>query len=930
MGMNKKIAIALLCSILWACGEKTAEEYLTAAQQNINQQNYNAAIIELKNAIKVEPTNAKARFLLGKLYLHTKEYQGAEKELNRALEYNYSPSEVVPLLSKAYQKTGADNALIKLSHKQKGLTTAQATQVAFEKVAAFVRLNQPEKAKKIIDEVKRYKTNSPYKELILVYALVLDDNLAAAHIQLDDILSKYPAQGDALKLKANILLNQGKKEEALAVYRRYVELNTDDAEAAFILAHLLSNSGHSEEAEPIIDKLLTLNSENSLLNQLKALARFKAKDNEKALFYSEKALTKNPNDVALRVIAGVSAFLQQNYEKAQQHLSFIAEQLPTEHPALRLLAESQLKLGLTLEASDTIDKFEQLSSQDASLFSSVGLALVQQGELTKAQAVLQKSKNLSVADENSLNLAKIGLFKLSLNDISGLLNLESALAQVESAKTNKPIQKPIKQILATAYLSTKQLDKALALAQRWKKANSNDPEAYLLTGLVYIEQKEKLKAKREFEKLLAIEPNNSKAKMAIITLSQLNDQQIKQKLNEIITGDITYAPAWVQQYVLAKKAADQKAIADIILRLSKAVLTSNDSKLKLLLAKIYLNEKDYQPAIALLTDLKEQQKQAGQFWHLLGKAYIESKQFDKAKQLYQIWLAQQPNNKMAVFGNIAYLDSEGKHKQALALVNEYLTKKNNDVGMTILQVHLLLINNQFEQAEQAYNSLPNMVLRNPFVLGLQGQLQLYNKNYTAALSNLQAAYKALPNSRHARLVALTYYLLGEKTKGNDFLVRHLQQHPQDQRVLMQLANEQLHENTAQAIQNYLTAVKLNDNNAVAHNNLAYLYMQQGDLNTALEHAKKALALMPNNANVLDTLGQIYRQKQDNKTALNYLQKAVENSQADEEIYLNYIELLLINNELELAKRKISQREFKQQKFKAKLAQLQHDFGLSNN
>jgi len=930
MGINKPIIIALICTLLWACGEKNATEYLAAAQQNISQQNYNTAIIALKNAIKLEPTNPKARFLLGKLYLQTKQYQGAEKELNRALAYNYSPSEVVPLLSKAYQKTGADNALIKLSHKQQGLTTAQATQVAYQKVAAFVRLNQREKAKKLIDEVKHYKTNSPYKSLILVYALLLDNNLTAAQIQLDQILAKNPSQTDALKLQANVLLNQGKQAAAINVYRHYVELTPDDIEAAFMLAHLLSNSDQSEEAEPIIDHLLSLNSENALLNQLKALARFKAKDNKKALFFSEKALAKQPNDVALRVMAGVSAFLQTNYEKAHQHLSFIAEQLPPSHPALRLLAASQLKLGLTLDASDTLAKFEQLSSQDGSLFSSVGLALIKQGEFTKAKAILKQSKNLPIQHENSIDLARTGLFKLSLNDVSGLINLETALAQAAQENTTKAIQKPIKQTLATAYLSTKKLDKALALAQRWKKSNVNDAEAYLLAGLVYIERKEKEKAKIEFEQLLSIAPNNSKAKMAILSLSQLSDKQIIQKLNNIIAADVSYVPAWIQHYLLAKKTQNQQAIADIINRLKQAIVKTKNNKLIKLLARIYINEKNYQPAIALLEQLKQQQTHPASFWQLLGKAYIESKQFSKAKQHYQAWLTQQPNNKMAVFGNIIYLDSEGKYKQGLKLVNHYLAKQNNDIGLTILQLHLLLMNNKLEQAQHVYNALPEAVLNNPFVLGLHGQLQLHDKNYSAALINLQAAYQALPNSRHARLIALTYYLLGQKEQGKAFLVTHLQHHPQDQVILMQLANEQLHENTEKALQSYQAAVKLNDKNGVAHNNLAYLYMQQGNFDLALLHGKKALAVMPNNANILDTLGQIYRQQKEYKTALNYLQKAVENKRVDEEIYLNYIELLLLNDQLELAKRKISQRAIKQPKFKAKLAQLQHDFGLHNN
>ena len=927
----QKITVVLFCLTLLACGSKSVDEYLTSAQKNMAAQQYNTAAIELKNVIKQEPTNAKARFLLGKVYLATKQYESAEKELHRALEYQYPANEVVPLLSEAYQNTGADNALIKLSHKQKGLTTAQATAIAFQKIAALVRLNQPEKAKKLIAEVKNYQTNSPYKALILVYALLLDNNLAPALIQLDEIIEKKPTQTEALKLKAGILLNQGKQEQAIAVYRDYIKHNPDDLESVFIFAHLLTNAGKTEEAEPIVDRLLTINPENGLLNQLKGLARFHAKDNLQALSYTEKAIQQNPDDTALRVVAGVSAFLAKNYEKAHQHLSFVAEQLPAEHPALRLLAASQLKLGLALEANDTLAKFEQLSDKDASLFSSVGLALVRQGEINKAKQVLARSKQLKAVSKNSEDLARMGLLKLSLNDVSGIINLEAALKQAKQNNVLPKEQAPIKKTLATAYLSTGQLDKALALAQRWKQENANDSYAYLLAGLVYLEQKNMRSARVEFEQLLRIEPHNSQAKMALLSVSQLNDEDKKQKLNDILTTDKYYTPAFTQLYVLAKKQNNKQEITNLINTISTQVKTAKAPvSLTLLLTKIYMTEQQVSEAIHLLERLKAQQQDPAPFWQLLGKAYVSNKEYNKAKMLYQQWLAEQPNNRMAVFGNLVYLDSEGKYQQALVLADNYLSAQRDDLPIAILRVHLLLMSNNFTKAQQAYDKLPKESRHHPFVQGLLAQLQLNQKQYVAALENLKVAYQAIPNSRYARLMALNYTLLGKNAQGKAFLAQHVKNYPQDQAVLMQLANEQLKDDSEKAIQSYQAVIKLNEQNGVAHNNLAYLYMQQGKLALALSHAKKALAIMPDDQNVLDTVGQIYRQQQDYKTALTYLNKAVSNQKISEEIYLNYIELLLLDNQFELAKRKIAQRPFNIAVYKAKLAKLEKKYGINQS
>jgi cellulose synthase operon protein C len=103
--------VGLSVSLLLSCGPKTAEEHIAEAQQYISEKNNTAAIVALKNAVQTDPKSGEARFVLGKVYLEAKEFENAEKELNRAFEFGYDPAKVLPLLTKAYQKTGAYSAL---------------------------------------------------------------------------------------------------------------------------------------------------------------------------------------------------------------------------------------------------------------------------------------------------------------------------------------------------------------------------------------------------------------------------------------------------------------------------------------------------------------------------------------------------------------------------------------------------------------------------------------------------------------------------------------------------------------------------------------------------------------------------------------------------------------------------------------------------
>lgn len=955
MNHLKTSLILILALIIFACSDKSSDDHIAAAKTYITQKNYNAASIELKNAIKQTPELAEARFLLGKVYLQLRQYENAEKEFNRALKYNYPANEVVPLLSKSYQRTGANNALIKLSHKQKGLTTAQATQVAFYKVQAFVRLNQENKAKKLIKEVKSFKTNSPFKALILVYSLLLDNELnknnKTAMLQLDNILAKHPQQADALKLKANMLLSEKNVVQATEIYRQYVNYYPDDIEAAFIFARLLTDANKSAEAEPIIDKLLAINSKNMLLNQLKGLARFTAKDYKNALIFTEKAIQENPNDTASRLVAGISAYMEKNYLVANQHLSFIADKLPPSHEALRLLAASQLQLGLTLDANDTLTKFDHITSKDSSLFSSVGLALVESGEVVKAKQILKQAPKIDKAQQaNAQELARLGLLKLSLNDVSGVINLENALKQAQSNaknddesadknsadKASKVI--PIQQTLATAYLSSGQFDKALALAKHWKEEKTNNSQAYFIASLAYIKQGKTAQAKAELEQLAKLEPQNVKAKMALLSLNARKNtaKENTATLNNILKINPDYVPALMQLYALAKQQGNSKAaIQNVLQRIKQRIKSApNNIALQITLAKIYLNEQNYNQATDILAAVKVQNEQPAPFWAMLGQSYVQQKHYQKAKNLYQEWLKKQPNNRTAMLGNIVAMDAEGKFKQALTLTQKYLARRGEDPQILLLQSYLLVMNNQFEQAQQSYDKLPKALLELPFSKGVLGQLQLHNNENTKALNNLQIAYQATPNSRNARLIMITFYRLKQQTQGQNFLSAHVQKHPQDQASLMQLANEQLQQDTASAMTSYKTAVKLNPNNGVAQNNLAFLYMQQGKLDLALQHAENALKIMPNDENVLDTLGQIYLLKNDNKNALNYLNKAVTSGDlaqgsTGDEIYLNYINALLLNGQVELAQRKIAQRNITDKKSQLKLSLLKEKYRLKN-
>jgi tetratricopeptide (TPR) repeat protein len=137
--------------------------------------------------------------------------------------------------------------------------------------------------------------------------------------------------------------------------------------------------------------------------------------------------------------------------------------------------------------------------------------------------------------------------------------------------------------------------------------------------------------------------------------------------------------------------------------------------------------------------------------------------------------------------------------------------------------------------------------------------------------------------KNARGRGSIYFKIGEvyRRKGDDVsaiaaLQKARETLPEDDTVITTLGLTFDHAgHTAEARQIYETAIKLNSNNGVALNNLAFLLAEHnGDLDDALTKGTRAKQLMPKLAEVSDTLGWIYLKKNLSDDAVKIFQELV--------------------------------------------------------
>jgi putative PEP-CTERM system TPR-repeat lipoprotein len=911
------LAVLMALSLLYACAKQTSEQHLDAARQFIESGDTQSAVVELKNAIQKDPQSAEARFELGQLYVEQKQYDAASKELSRALDNGYAPQDVLPLLSKAYQKSGAHVALSKIELKQAGLTPTDAAQIAYYKLQSMVNLGDEKGAEAVIDDMKTLDTRSPFKLLAIVISLLIEEKPDLALIQAQQVLEQFPEHEETLLLNANLLMNNNRRDDAIALYERYTELSPEDNTSAFILARLLVDAGRPNEAEPIVDKLLGIQDKNPLLNQLKGVILASQEDYQGALKYTERAIQNDSEDPALRLVAGHAAFQLADYETANQHLSIIATLLPENHPGLKILAASQLNLGMSLEASTTLGQTDAIEQEDALLFSAAGYERLRAGDFIKAKELVAKSAKVS---ESAEDLTRLGILRLSLNDLAGIVDLENALEK----QPDLPLTKVT---LATAYLANNDFDKALALAKEWKGSDPTSGKPYLLSGSVYFKQKQFGKAAEDFAQSIVLEPESTRARLALIEaqLALGNVLEAKQGLDIAIELTPNDTSLLTKLYQLQSQ---QDSGAEALEQIRSALNNDSSSvELNMLLARVLLAEGKATEALALLDELEGDIVSNEVYLRLRGLAAIRSNRYQLASEHYQQWLENSPDNKAAMLGQAFFLDQRGEFQSGLELSSRFIKQRPEDTQLVLIHAHFLLMTGDYVQGEAFFNELPAQVAALPSAKGMLARIQSNKQDYNEAIKNAYAAYQAQPNSRNVILNTFILERLNKRPEAVAFLSKHVEQHPTDESSMMLLAERNIDADRKTAIDNYESIISLNPNNFVVLNNLAYLYQEDGRLNEAEDYAEKAVSINPQNANALDTLAQIKLAKNELKSGLDILAKATNQENVSDEIYVNYIEALLLNDQKALAKRRIDERQIKQPSAVAKLATLKQTHAL---
>lgn len=298
----------------------------------------------------------------------------------------------------------------------------------------------------------------------------------------------------------------------------------------------------------------------------------------------------------------------------------------------------------------------------------------------------------------------------------------------------------------------------------------------------------------------------------------------------------------------------------------------------LLLAEINLRSGDPAAAIPYLEELLKRQPELGRAEVLLADAYRAAGRLDDAATLFQQRLKRQPANAES-YDLLGFVQREqGKTEEARKSFEAALKLAPEDFTALTQLVELDLTAKDFSAATARVNQQSEKQPNNGNTYLLKGKVFAAQKNWSEAEAALRKAIELDPKLAPAYDLLVAIYLQnGRLADANKELSAALARSPRNETALIALAAvQEKQKNYKGAEETYRRLLGFQPNNIVALNNLAYLYAESpGQLDKALELARKAQSVSGNSPAVLDTLGWVLYKRESYQEALGLLRNAAE-------------------------------------------------------
>jgi putative PEP-CTERM system TPR-repeat lipoprotein len=895
--------------------KKSNDLYLDALSRLDNNE-LNAAIIQLQNAIQFDPKNFSAYLLLAELYLKNHQFILVEYVYHDATRNGLDNKALISFLAKAYLQQFKYREIIE-NIPTTGLPRNLKLEMRVAKAKAYFGVGNYVESRKLVEEVLKTASSYVPANILLAKLSMIEGDVSYTKELLSSSADAGALLPDYWLLLAEVARKEGDNSAALKAYDEGIALEEDhlvlrQARAGLYLdeknfAKAASDISYIREFYPsdlkglmlqalmqlntddieaknetlktaygIIDGLDLLKLENDAYNlMLVSTLYYFGERNTEAERLLGRYLELKPNDInAYRLLGNVLIQLNR-HQAAQSLLKKGLEKNPRSLPLLSLVAEADMKLQNFESASNTLEKMLSYLPESGELKQRLALAILAKGDTDRA----------------------ISMFRQLIRE--------------------DPSNYGVRMTLAKIYLGLGDFKSTIRLCNLLIAQDESNPVAYNILGNAYLQQDDMQNARKYFEDSLKIEQGYipSIFNLAMVDISENNLNKAQEGLQRVLALDKENVLAYKQLATISKMRQDFK---QEIVWLSRAYQKQPEVEVGLRLVKLYESNSQQFESQKTLKSLLQTFPESMAVHELEALQSIKDSNIEKAKRIYKR-MALISAEKMAIQDLVEIAqsqremgDEEGTQETLSAAYK--LAPDNILVLLAKSDLELSLGNasSAFESALKIVEYAPNKAAG--YLLAGESSMQLERND--EALRWYTDGLKNVPNDSS---LALGKYKLIKQIEGLEqgvlFLEGWITKNTPKNIGPMQalaVAYAGLGQST-KAIGITEKLIHLYPNNAGLLNNLALLYLETGNVD-ALKYAEKAYELAPNSYAIMDTLGWVLTQQGNYDRGLSILRNAVAQSYNDPEVQYHYAVALSHSGNRQEAKRVLSQALMTGQRF----------------
>lgn len=874
-----------------------AGERVERAQRELAAGNDRAAFVELQNAVRKDPKLVGARLLLSELSLRLGDPKGAQKELSEAERLGADPDRAAVLRAEIALALGQHDEL--LGSIESGTAQLKEPMRSTFRGLAHSRKGEYEAAIDAFKQALQAEPNLNRARVGLAEALVATGDSHEALELLDAAIASDPGDASALAARGTLLLRRGEYEAAAAALdhaRREARGKLSIAQYAAILATLTEarlGAGALKEAEGAHTALVALAPEAVVTRLLSARISMAKHDYTAAVAEAQRLVGSNPDVLEAKLVLGIALLAQGNLHQAEVQLADLVRRAPENAEARKLLARVNLQLQRPDVAMQLLTPLNDSSAEDPQLAAMLGIANWQRGDRKTGIALLEQG----VAREPANDRLKQDLALAYMASGADA----KALALVRSMEIDTPREEAM---LVALLASTEGLDAAREEVQRIVAADPSSLAVLNRAATYYAQIKDYARARSVLEDARKLDPSDVGTLVTLARVEQAANRpaEAMRAAQAAVSADESNTTARMMVADLAVRAGDLQAatthLEEVRARDAQAVPA------RLMLAKLYLQQQKVRDAETVMRELEKPALSNASVANAMGEIYRDAGRLDEALRWFREAARQDGDNPVPAL-NVARMQlAKGDPLARESL--ESVVRDHGDYIPAVSELVLLDLRDGKEEAARArIRKLQEMYPNEAAVLLLEGEVAMRTKSYAAAAAAFDSAAKLAPSSAIA-IAAHRARRLGNLSAPNRPLLDWLERDQDDVAVRLALAQSlETAGETARAIEQYEILTRGPAPNAVALNNLAWLYYQKGD-SRAHDLAERAHKAAPASAAIADTYGWILVQSGAVERGLPILEKAATASAGQPDIRYHYAVALAKSGKVDEARHELKQ------------------------